>query len=40
MDDLFRQLDGLHFAPIVAWSSGEGQWGTILLTDNMGQFLC
>jgi hypothetical protein len=33
MDDLFRQLDGLPFAPMVAWSPGEGQWGAIGLGD-------
>lgn len=33
MDDLFRQLDGLPFAPMVVWSSGAGQWGTIGLGD-------
>lgn len=33
MDDLFRQLDGLPFAPLVAWSSGQGQWASIGLGD-------
>lgn len=33
MDDLFRQLDGLPFAPMVAWSAGQGQWGSIGLGD-------
>ena len=33
MDDLFRQLAGLPFAPMVAWSSSQGQWASIGLGD-------
>lgn len=33
MDNLFTQLDGLPFAPLVAWSSQDGQRGAIGLGD-------
>jgi hypothetical protein len=33
MDNLFTQLEGLPFAPLVAWSSGDGHWGAMGLGD-------
>jgi hypothetical protein len=33
MDDLFAQLEGLPFAPLVAWSTQDGQWGAMGLGD-------
>jgi hypothetical protein len=33
MDNLFAQLKELPFAPLVAWSTGDGQWGVMGLGD-------
>ena len=33
MDELFGQLDGLPFSPLVAWSAGDDRWAAIGLGD-------
>jgi hypothetical protein len=33
MDDLFTQVEGLPFAPLVAWSPAAGVWGALGLGD-------